>query len=164
MAIDKRLLVTFCAGLVVIALSGCGQERPAERSVEKNGNGAAPQVAKDVERVDVERVKEDVAKKVEGKGDLGAGKQTYAVFCASCHGNTGKGDGPAAAALPTKPRSLSDTNYMNTLTDQHLFKVIKEGGTSVGKSPLMPPWGGQLDDQQIWNVVVYVRKLSKSSN
>ena len=159
MAIDKRLLGTFCAGLVVIALSGCGQEKPAERSAKKNGNGAAPQVAKEVERV-----REDVAKKVEGKGDPGAGKQTYAVLCASCHGNTGKGDGPAAAALPTKPRSLSDADYMNTLTDQHLFKVIKEGGTSVGKSPLMPGWGGQLDDQQIYNVVAYVRKLSKPSN
>lgn len=159
MAIDKRLLVTFCAGLLVIALNGCGQERPAERSAKKNGNGEAPHVAKDVDRV-----KEEVATKVEGKGDPAAGKQAYAVFCASCHGSTGKGDGPAAAALPTKPRSLSDASYMNTLTDQHLFKVIKEGGPSVGKSPLMPAWGGQLDDQQVWNVVAYVRNLSKSSD
>jgi len=31
---------------------------------------------------------------------------------------------------------------MKTLTDDHLFKVIKEGGVAVGKSQLMPPWGG----------------------
>ncbi len=96
------------------------------------------------------------------KGDAQAGKKTYDVLCASCHGNTGKGDGPAAAALPTKPQNLADGKYVSTLKDEYLFKVIKEGGASVGKSALMPPWGGQLKDQDIWNVVAHIRSLSKS--
>jgi mono/diheme cytochrome c family protein len=40
--------------------------------------------------------------------------------------------------------------------------VIKEGGVSVEKSALMAPWGGQIDDQGIWNMVAYIRTLVKS--
>lgn len=159
MAVYKRLFLTLCAGLVMIALSGCGEERPADRDRPAQKVDEAPLVSKRVEEAT-----ERIGNGVEGKGDPEAGKNAYTVFCASCHGNTGKGDGPAAAALPTKPRSLADSTYMNTLTDQHLFKVIKEGGASVGKSPLMPAFGGQLDDRQIRNVVAHVRTLSKSSN
>jgi mono/diheme cytochrome c family protein len=96
------------------------------------------------------------------KGDPTAGKKTYDILCTTCHGNTGKGDGPAATALPVKPQSFADAKYMKTLTDENLFKVIKEGGTSVGKSALMPAWGAQIDDQGIWNVVAYIRTLAKS--
>jgi mono/diheme cytochrome c family protein len=96
------------------------------------------------------------------KSDPAAGKKTYDILCTTCHGNTGKADGPAATALPVKPASFADAKYMKTLTDEHLFKVTKEGGSSVGKSPLMPPWGSQIDDQGIWNVVAYIRTLAKS--
>jgi len=94
------------------------------------------------------------------KGDPKAGKKSYDLLCGSCHGASGKGDGPAAASLPAKPRSLTDGKSMNALKDQYLFDVIKKGGASVGKSPLMPPWGGQLSDQDIWNVVSYIRSLA----
>jgi mono/diheme cytochrome c family protein len=50
---------------------------------------------------------------------------------------------------------------MNALSNEHLFKVIKEGGQAVGKSPLMAPWGGTLTDAQIWDVVAFVRSLAK---
>jgi mono/diheme cytochrome c family protein len=49
---------------------------------------------------------------------------------------------------------------MNTLGDDYLFTVIKKGGMAVGKSPNMAPWGGALSDEQIRNVVAYVRSLA----
>jgi cytochrome c oxidase cbb3-type subunit III len=161
MGMFRSLLMTCCVGLVVISLSGCGEEKPAER--------AGPKVDEATEAgKTVAKATEEAGKKVEVKSDPEAGKKTYALLCASCHGNTGKGDGPAAAALPTKPQSHADGKYMNALTDQHLFKSIKEGGASVGRSPLMPPWGGQLTDQDIWNLVSYIRTLAvppyKSAN
>lgn len=96
------------------------------------------------------------------KGDAKAGQKTYNTFCTVCHGTSGQGDGAAAAALPVKPKNLADGKYLKTLTDEYLFKVIKEGGVSVEKSPLMAPWGAQIDDQGIWNVVAYIRSLVKS--
>jgi cytochrome c oxidase cbb3-type subunit III len=90
-------------------------------------------------------------------GDPAKGKETFNTTCASCHGTEGKGDGVAAAALDPKPRDLSDAAYVSTLTDEHIFKVVKEGGASVGKSVLMPPWGGVLSDDKIWDVIAYIR-------
>ena len=93
-----------------------------------------------------------------GKGDPAKGREKYNQICASCHGPLGKGDGPAAAALDPKPRDLSDAKYVSTISDEQLFKTVKEGGAAVGKSPLMPAWGGVLSDNDIWNVIAYLRQ------
>ena len=90
-------------------------------------------------------------------GDAAKGKEVYNNTCATCHGPTGKGDGVAAAALEPKPRDLSDAAYVSTLTDDHLLKVISQGGASVGMSPLMPAWEGILKPEDITNVVAYIR-------
>ncbi len=90
-------------------------------------------------------------------GDSAKGKESYDQICASCHGAGGKGDGVAAAALDPKPRDLSSAEYVSTLSDEHIFKVIKEGGAAVGKSPLMPAWGGVLSDDKIWDVIAFIR-------
>lgn len=95
------------------------------------------------------------------KGDLKAGKAKYEQLCASCHGMTGKGDGPAAATLNPKPRNHTDGKYMNALTDKYLIDFIKGGGAAVKKSPLMPGFGTTLKDEDIRNLVVYIRSLAK---
>ncbi len=92
--------------------------------------------------------------------NVAKGATLYAANCASCHGPRGDGDGPVAVALVPKPAKHHDGAYMNTLTNEHLFRVIKEGGPSVGKSPLMAPWGGMLSDKQIWDVVAFVRSIA----
>ncbi|MEM4657703.1 MAG: cytochrome c [Candidatus Methanosuratincola sp.] len=92
------------------------------------------------------------------KGDPAKGKEKFVQICASCHGETGKGDGPAGAALNPKPRDLTDAAYTSSLTDEHLHKVIAEGGAAVGRSPLMPAWKGALTDEDIDNVIAYIRK------
>ncbi len=94
------------------------------------------------------------------KGDARAGKARYESLCASCHGMKGKGDGPAGAALPVKPQDQTDGRRLNALADEYLFDIIGKGGAGKGKSPLMPAWGGQLSDQDIWNVVAYIRSLA----
>lgn len=88
-------------------------------------------------------------------GDPVAGKAKFNMFCATCHGATGKGDGPGAAALNPKPKNLS----VSTLSEADMAKIIKEGGAAVGRSPLMPPWKSALNDQDIANVIAYVKTL-----
>lgn len=94
----------------------------------------------------------------EDKGDAAKGKEIYTNTCVSCHGPEGKGDGVAAAALDPKPRNLSDAAYVSTLSNEHLYKVISEGGASVGLSPLMAAWGGVLSEQDINDVIAYIRQ------
>jgi mono/diheme cytochrome c family protein len=93
--------------------------------------------------------------------DPANGQQLYVANCASCHGATGAGDGPAAAAMDPKPAKHSDAAYMSTRTDEQVFQAIKEGGASVGKSPMMAPYGGALSDAQIHDLVAFIRTLAK---
>lgn len=94
-------------------------------------------------------------------GDAAAGKAKYDLFCATCHGPTGQGDGPGGAALNPKPRNYTDKEWQKSTKDADIFKVIKEGGAAVGKSPLMAAWGAALSDDDINNIVAYVRQLGK---
>jgi mono/diheme cytochrome c family protein len=66
-------------------------------------------------------------------------KAEMATLCSTCHGTSGKGDGAAGAALNPKPRNWTDAAWQKTVTDDHLYKVIKDGGAAVGLSPLMAP-------------------------
>ena len=94
----------------------------------------------------------------EEKGNAAEGKVKYDQFCAACHGATGKGDGAAAAALDPKPRDLSNAEFTSTVSNEHLYKVISEGGPAVGLSPLMTAWGGALTEAQIWDVIAFIRQ------
>ena len=58
--------------------------------------------------------------------------------CSACHGDSGKGDGPGAAALDPKPRDYSDAEWQASVTDEDIKKAILGGGMAVGKSPIMP--------------------------
>lgn len=92
-------------------------------------------------------------------GDVAAGKETYKARCAQCHGEDGKANTTIAKALQPPPRDHSDGNYMNKLDDTHLAKVIKGGGTAVGKSAIMPPQP-DLTDDQVANLIAYMRSLA----
>ncbi len=92
--------------------------------------------------------------------DAKTGLADYQIYCASCHGQTGGGDGPVAAALPVQPAKHNDGDYMNALSDDYLFKVISEGGPAVGKSDMMAPWSSSLSDAQIRNIIAFIRTLA----
>ena len=96
------------------------------------------------------------------RGDAQNGAKLYAQYCASCHGPTGHGDGPVAGTLNPKPANHSDHVFMASLSDQHLYQVISKGGASVGKSPMMAPWGGVINEQGIKDLIAFLRKLSSS--
>ena len=94
-------------------------------------------------------------------------KEAEGIFktrCTTCHGASGKGDGPAAAGLNPKPRDMTDPAWQKSVTDEQIEKIIKSGGPAVGKSPLMP---GNPDLASKPDVIkalrVLVRKMGKAS-
>ncbi len=97
--------------------------------------------------------------KTASTGNIKNGKKHFKGSCSACHGLSGEGDGAAAASLTPKPKNLKDKNYMGNLTDDYLFNIIKYGGTSVNKSQFMPAWGSTLSDQDINDVISYIRSL-----
>ena len=88
-----------------------------------------------------------------------SGPSNYQSHCASCHGTGGKGDGWTAWLYRLKMRDLTDAAYMQVLPDDYIFQIIKHGGASLGK-PGMPSWGQELDDREIWDLVVHIRSLA----
>jgi uncharacterized membrane protein len=63
----------------------------------------------------------------------------YAARCSTCHGETGRGDGPAAKGMLPRPTDLHDRNWQAQISDDELKKVLLEGGPALGKAGTMPP-------------------------
>jgi hypothetical protein len=89
----------------------------------------------------------------------------FQSLCATCHGTTGHGDGPGAAACNPKPRSYSDQAWQASVTDEQLVQTITYGGAAVGKSPQMPAQP-QLKgkDDVLAGLVAIIRGFRKPTN
>jgi len=87
------------------------------------------------------------------------GKNYYYSYCIACHGWLMHGDGPSASELDPRPRTLTRGDYMQKKTNLELFTVIKGGGEAVSLSSSMPNWGNVLQDQDIWNIVAFIRAM-----
>ncbi|MFQ5925549.1 MAG: ethylbenzene dehydrogenase-related protein [Dehalococcoidia bacterium] len=92
-----------------------------------------------------------------------AGEQVYLKRCASCHGEKGDGNGPAAPYLNPRPRDftlgmfkLRTTSSGEPPLDSDLIETVKKGipGTS------MPRWEGTLSDEEIENTIVYIKTFA----
>jgi mono/diheme cytochrome c family protein len=93
--------------------------------------------------------------------DRRTGQALYTQYCTSCHGATGRGDGPSAAGLGTKPADLTDGRLMNPLPDEFLAHVIARGGAAEGLAPTMPGFDQYLGGDQIRQIIAYTRSLAK---
>lgn len=85
----------------------------------------------------------------------------YNTYCSNCHGAAGDGNGPGGAALTPKPRNFTDAAWQGQATDDRIAQVIKNGGASVGLSPMMAPWGSVMSDDEIKQMVAKVRSFKK---
>jgi mono/diheme cytochrome c family protein len=85
-------------------------------------------------------------------------QRLYLTYCAECHGANGRGSWRAVLFL-LRPGDLSDPRTLAQLTDEYLFDLIKHGGATIGK-PGMPAFGYHLSDDQIRELVRYIRTLA----
>lgn len=89
-------------------------------------------------------------------------EQIFVSRCVTCHGERGGGDGPGSASLDPKPRNFGDPSWQASVDDAHIEKIIKFGGTAVGKSPAMV---GNPDltakDDVVRALRAHVRSLSR---
>jgi mono/diheme cytochrome c family protein len=87
----------------------------------------------------------------------------YADRCSSCHGNAGRGDGPAGRALEPRPRDFADPAWQATTSDERIRFVIRSGGRAAGLSALMAPHA-DLSDEQLDALVAWIRSVGSLSS
>jgi mono/diheme cytochrome c family protein len=83
-----------------------------------------------------------------------AGQQLYAKYCRFCHGADAKGNGPMAPK-GTHPPDLT-AGKVQELTDGEIFAIIRDG---AGPHQEMKPFKGKMPEQDMWNVVNYLRSI-----
>ncbi len=93
--------------------------------------------------------------------NIQAGKKLYLkgakpVACQMCHGKKGNGKGAAAGGMSPRPRDFTCSPMMNNLPDGQLFWIIKNGSSGTGMMAFR-----KLTDDQIWQLVHYIRKFSQ---
>lgn len=79
----------------------------------------------------------------------------YGPYCASCHGTRGRGDGDAGLDLAPSPALLSRLMDVQGTVDEYLMWTISEGGEPFGTA--MPAFKDRLTEDQIWQIVAYMR-------
>jgi len=104
-------------------------------------------------------------------------REMFLQYCASCHGPSGKGDGPAAKALKTRPADLTTLAARNggQFPEMRVMGVIKAGPrVPAHGSETMPVWGPifmdtesparELESQlKVYNLMEYIKTLQVKS-
>ena len=97
------------------------------------------------------------------QADIKQGEKIYTERCVLCHGQAGEGwDWKKIAKPPVPVPNLQEV--IPERTDEYLYTVIKEGGSAVGLSAFMPALGFNLSDQEIRNLISYLRSLNQQKN
>jgi mono/diheme cytochrome c family protein len=100
-----------------------------------------------------------VSAAAQSKGNPRQGQALYEEKCVLCHGGAGQGwDWSKKVEKPPVPVPDLST-VVPARDDAFLFSVVRDGGEAVGKSRFMPPFGFQLSDQEVWDLVAYMRSL-----
>ena len=103
---------------------------------------------------------DDAAAKV-AAADAASGAKVYKMYCETCHGPAGAGDGAVGKTLTPPPRNFQTGDFKYGGKDQDIYDVISNGAASKGGSPLMAPWGAVVPEADRWALVKFIHTLKK---
>jgi mono/diheme cytochrome c family protein len=85
------------------------------------------------------------------------GRIVFQSYCVLCHGVTAEGNGRAAKLHNPPPANL----VLSKMPAQYFEQIIRKGGEAMGRYRGMPPWGEQLTDEQIGDVIQYLMSVRR---
>jgi mono/diheme cytochrome c family protein len=86
---------------------------------------------------------------------LARGKKQYGYDCVMCHGKNGDGKGDVAADMKLSMNDETNPSVLKDRSDGELFYIIQKGKDQ------MPPEGTRVKEETIWDMVNYIRSLTK---
>lgn len=86
--------------------------------------------------------------------NISKGEELYNMYCFSCHGDTGYGDGPAGGSMGIRPANFHDSKVIKQKDGAIFWKLTNGKGN-------MPPFKDILTEKQRWEMVIYLRELGK---
>ena len=89
------------------------------------------------------------------------GKRVFNNACVWCHAEATPAGPSNRSNLTTTPPLLNDGETLNSLNDEFLQNTITLGGSAMGKSTMMPPWGQTLREDEIRAVITYIRAVAQ---
>jgi cytochrome c len=90
--------------------------------------------------------------------------QVFDLRCVTCHGERGAGDGPGSQGLSPAPRDFRDPAWQDSVSDEHLTRIVLYGGAAVGRSPAMPGNPDLISKPDVMAALVkHVRELRASN-
>lgn len=84
------------------------------------------------------------------------GTIAFEHYCSLCHGMTAEGNGRAAKLYNPRPYNLRKS----MMPDAYKEQIIRKGGKAMGRSEFMPPWGEELTNEQVLDIVNFLRTIA----
>lgn len=84
------------------------------------------------------------------------GGLVYANYCVTCHGINADGNGRAARLYNPKPANLRASDK----PDAYFGLIVRKGGSTLGRSEFMPSWEAELTNEQVNDLVAYLRSIN----
>jgi len=110
---------------------------------------------------DIEQDPNDPQRSIPLHYEQAEGKRIFYDKCIWCHADASPAGPSNRSNLIPQPPSLSDGNVLNSLSDGFIRNIVTLGGSALGKSPMMPPWGNTLNEKEIHAVIAYVRAVAQ---
>lgn len=146
----RSMIITLALSSILAFAASCGNSgKPADN--KKAG--------------DDKIVRQDPPDGIKGKTNptpdaVAEGKKLFDTHCVTCHGANGDGDSPVGSVLSPPASDLTDGKIQDAIGDDYIYWRIMEGGKALGYEG-MTPFKETLKEDQVWEVVAYVRSLKK---
>ena len=135
--------------LIVALLFGCGKNR------------VVPPADPLLKAYDIEQDWNDPQRMVPLNYQQAQGKRLFYAYCVWCHADSTPAGPSNRANVKPAPSLMNDGATLNGESDEYLGNMITLGGSALGKSAMMPPFGGTLSQAEIRALVAYTRAIAQ---
>lgn len=89
------------------------------------------------------------------------GKRIFYQQCVWCHADATPAGPSNRSNLTPVPALLNDGATLNAESDEYMRNIVTLGGTAMGKSAMMPPYGRMLSAEEIRSVIAFARAIAQ---